>query len=532
MPPKFPLSLLSVGLFSLAAAAASSPPNLLVIFTDDLDFEEINALAPHGDAALAGVQPAAAGRPLTPHLDRLVGQSRLFTRFHVAATVCTPSRYALLTGQYCSRSTSLQKKHPVTGAACVEFNTDILPGQWHLARGLKAAGYTTGIVGKWHNTDIRGSPYHVEPPICDYTGKESGPQDPSLPENARRVRAAYEATVKHLRGDIGWDYVSSIYVNNANALGLPKPLWQHESNMEWFTAGAVKFLEQQPRDGPPFFIYFAPNIPHGGGGERFAAADPRATPEGLVDWHLGVQPSRADVLRRVRAAGIPPNFAWATWLDDGIGVILRKLEERGLAENTLVIFASDQQSRGKWTCYQGSRVPLTVRWPGRVAPGSLDATLLSSVDFAPTLLELAGGQLPVPAEAIIDGRSFASLLTGGAEVVERPVFVEMGYGRAILRGNWKYIAVRHPSPVLARAKSTGQIPDLMGRFRVTNNGDRHRWPSYGAPDQLFELASDPLEQRNLAADPAYAARLAEMRKLLTTAVAPLPHVFGEFKPAR
>ena len=307
--------------------------------------------------------------------------------------------------------------------------------------------------------------------------------------------------MKHLRGDIGWDYVSSIYVNNANALGLPKPLWQHESNMEWFTAGAVKFLEQQPRDGPPFFIYFAPNIPHGGGGERFAAADPRATPEGLVDWHLGVQPSRADVLRRVRAAGIPPNFAWATWLDDGIGVILRKLEERGLVENTLVIFASDQQSRGKWTCYQGSRVPLTVRWPGRVAPGSLDATLLSSVDFAPTLLELAGGQLPVPAEAIIDGRSFASLLTGGAEVVERPVFVEMGYGRAILRGNWKYIAVRHPSPVLARAKSTGQIPDLMGRFRVTNNGDRQRWPSYGAPDQLFELASDPLEQRNLAADP-------------------------------
>jgi arylsulfatase A-like enzyme len=517
-------------LAALATACSAAPvakPNLLVIFTDDLDFEEVGALAKYGDAALAGNAHRREAKPLTPNLDRLIDQSQVFTQFHVASVVCTPSRYALLTGQYCSRSTSLQAKHPVSGPACVEFNTDILPGQWHLALGLKAAGYTTGIVGKWHNTETRGTPYHVEPPICDYTGKQIGPQDPTLPENALRVSAAYDATVKHLRDDIGWDYVSSIYIGNANQLGLPKPLWAHESNMEWFTAGALKFLDQQKGNDKPFFLYFAPNIPHGGGGEKFAKADPRATPEGLVDWHLGVQPSRADVLRRVRAAGCRPNVAWATWLDDGVGAILKRLDALGLAENTAVIFSSDQQSHGKWTCYEGARVPLAVRWPGRLKPGTPITALLNSIDFAPTLLELAGAMAPAASEAILDGRSFAPLLTGGS-LPERPVLIEMGYGRAVISGGWKYIACRYPEVIEAQAKQKGHRPDFLGRFKE-KGPDESMWPSFGEADQLFNLVADPQEQKNLAADPACAARLTEMKALLKSLLSPLPHVFGEFK---
>ena len=133
----------------------------------------------------------------------------------------------------------------------------------------------------------------MRPPICDYTGKENGPQDPVLPENASRVRAAYERAIKHLHDDIGWDYVSSIYIANANALGLPKPLWEHESNMEWFTAGALKFLEQQKGSDKPFFLYFAPNIPHGGGGEKFARADP--APHRRA-WWIGISASSRHAL--------------------------------------------------------------------------------------------------------------------------------------------------------------------------------------------------------------------------------------------
>jgi arylsulfatase A-like enzyme len=528
-PPLRLLFILLLSTFCIAHSSFAAPrPNILVIFTDDLDFEEVGALAKYSDAALAGKPSAPSRKPvLTPNLDRLVSESLVFTQFHVASVVCTPSRYALLTGQYGSRSASLRKKHPVTGAANVEFNTDIEPGQWHLARGLKDAGYTTGIVGKWHNADKVHGDFVIRPPICDYTGRENGPQDPALPENARRVRTAYDNAIRHLTRDIGWDHAGSIYIGNANELGLPKPLWEVEHNMEWFTAGAVKFLEAQEAGDKPFFLYFAPNIPHGGG-RRFLDADPRATPEGLVDWHLGVQPSREDVLRRVKAAGGDPNSAWATWLDDGIGVILKKLTDLGLAENTVVLFSSDQQSRGKWTCYEGARVPLTVRWPGKVQPGTRNDTSLNSIDFAPTLLDIASAKPPAPEQAIVDGRSFASAFTGGS-VSERPVLIEMGYGRALISGGWKYIAIRHPEKVEAKAKATGQQPDFLGRFIGKNAADLKRWPSYSDRDQLFDLRADPLEQTNLATDPQHTAKLAEMRALLKATLAPLPHVFGEFK---
>lgn len=505
----------------------SDRPNILIIFTDDHDFHEVNALRPFSDSALAGQKPGQQRPLLTPHLDRLVGQSRVFTQFHMASVVCTPSRYCLLTGQYGSRARSLVRQHPVSGPANVEFNTDIEAGQWHLARGLKEAGYTTAIVGKWHNTDERRTDVFVRPPIADYTGKEFGSQDPLLPENARRVRAAYDAALRHLREDIGWDFASSVYLSNANTLGLPRSLWQVENNMEWFTAGAVKFLESRKGAAKPFFLYFAPNIPHGGG-RRFLDADPRATPEGLVDWHLGVQPSRADVLRRVTEAGGDTNSAWATWLDDGIGVVLQKLEDLGLAESTLVLFSSDQQSRGKWTCYEGARVWLTARWFGRIAPGTRDDTLLGSIDLVPTLLDLAAAKAPEPGHAVLDGRSFAPALTGGS-VTGKPVLIEMGYGRAILSSGWKYIACRYPARIEAQAAKLGKQPDFLGRFRE-DKLVASTWPSYGQRDQLFDLKADPLEQTNLAADPAHAAKLAEMRTLLTEALAPLPHVFGEFKP--
>ena len=526
-------ALLLVPLAGLQAADAPvNKPNILVILTDDLDFEEVNALANYGNAALAGKPPGKARRPLTPQLDRLVGQGQTFTQFYVAATVCTPSRYALLTGQYASRSASLREKHPVTGVANVEFNTDILPGQWHLARALHAAGYTTGFVGKWHNTDVLGDAKYsdlvVTPPIADHSGKEYGPQDPSRPDNAKRVRDAYQRATAFMRDAIGWDYVSSLYMNNANGLGLPKPLWEHESNMEWFTAGALGFLEQQKDSDKPFFLYLAPNIPHGGGGEKFARSDPRATPEGLVDWHLGVQPSREDVLRRVHEAGTNKNMAWATWLDDGLGVILRKLDDLGLANDTIVLFSSDHQSRGKWTCYEAARVPLVVRWPGKVEAGRRNETLLSSIDIVPTLLELAGAPLPETDECVVDGRSFADALTGGT-VRERPVLVEMGYGRAIVNDGWKYIAVRFPEDVLAEAAKTGQRPTLPGAFNNRKARNPTAWPSFGEADQLFDLRADPLERKNLAGDAAHAEKLAGMKKLLREAVGPLPHVYGEFK---
>ncbi len=514
----------------LQFGAGGRRPNVLVIFTDDHDFEEIAAVRRWGDASLAGVSPKGSP-PLTPHLDRLIGESILFPQCHVGSVVCTPSRYCLLTGQYASRAASIAKRFPAHAPANVEFNTDIEPGQWHLGRGLAAAGYRTGHVGKWHNTDLKHSDLVVRPPICDYRGIENGPQDPTLPDNARRVREAYERAVSYMKDRIGFDFVSSLYMGNANQLGLPKPLWETEHNMEWFTAGAVRFLEQQRHSTKPFFLYLAPNIPHGGG-KRFLDADPRATPEGLVDWHVGVQPSREDVLRRVLEAGGEPNQAWTTWLDDGIGVILKKLADLGLADDTIVVFSSDQQSDGKWTCYEGARVPLAIRWPARFAAGRVDHALMSSVDIVPTILDLCDVAPDAGDRPVLDGRSITPLLRG-EEMQERAVLIEMGYGRAVIANGQKYIAIRHPAEVQKKAADRGEIPDFLGRFGARRDVEtmRQRWPAYGRPDQLYDLRNDPLEQHDLAGDPAHAETLAAMRALLREAIAPLPHAFGEFKVA-
>jgi arylsulfatase A-like enzyme len=515
---------------SLRFGSLHRRPNVLVIFTDDHDFDEIAAVRRWSDASLAGLSPKGPP-PLTPHVDRLIGESMLFPQCHVGSVVCTPSRYCLLTGQYASRAASIAKRFPPHAAANVEFNTDIEPGQWHLGRGLAAAGYRTGFVGKWHNTDLNRSDLVVRPPICDYRGIENGPQDPALPENVRRVREAYDRTVSYMRDAIGFDYVSSLYMGNANQLGLPKPLWQTEHNMEWFTAGAVRFLEEQRDATQPFFLYVAPNIPHGGG-KRFLEADPRATPEGLVDWHLGVQPSREDVLRRVQEAGGDANRAWTTWLDDGIGVILEKLAELGLDDDTIVVLASDQQSDGKWTCYEGARVPLAIRWPGHIAAGRVDHALVSSVDIAATILDLCGVDWGDGITPLIDGRSIAPL-TRGETLPERPVLIEMGYGRAVIADGHKYIAIRHPPEVTKKADETGETPDFLGRFGGKRDAEQmhRRWPAYGRSDQLYDLRNDPLEQRDLAGDPAHADTLAAMRAVLREALAPLPHAFGEFKEA-
>lgn len=510
-------------LFALCSSLFAAKPNVIFIMTDDLDWEEITALRPYSDYALAGKEAPKPKKVHTPNIDKLVGESLLLTQCHIASTVCTPARYCFLTAQHASRAHSIAKDFPAPKVPNIEFNVDIEQGQWHLGRGMAQAGYFTGIVGKWHNADKISHGYVVRPPISDFKGVERGPQDPTLPENVTKIRRAYDNAVKIMHEEQGFDFVSSVYLGNAFELGLPKVLSNCEHNMEWFTAGAVKFLDEQKASGKPFFLYFAPNVPHGGS-KRFLENDPRATPEGLVDWHLTAQPSRQDALKRAKENGVQPDFAWATWLDDGIGVLMKKLADMGLADDTLIVFTTDQMTRGKWTCYQGVRVPVFIHWPGKVKPG-INSTVLSGMDVAPTILDLIGGELPQPDKAVLDGKSFAKLLDG-EKFAERPLLIEMGYARAVIHEGWKYIATRLPADISRKTPV-----NLLGR----PSGDKeqiptHLFPSFGATDELFHLAKDPMEQTNLASDPAHAAKLAEMREKLKTLLKPLPHAFAEFKP--
>lgn len=542
---------LAAGLGSRPATGEEGPgavrrPNVVVIFADDLDFDEIGCFDPTAYPTYTGARMARdampAGpswgvypeRPLTPHMDSLKRDGAMLDRFYMVCTVCTPSRYALLTGQHAGRSANIARLFPASEPACVEFNASIGLGQWTMPRAFRQAGYVTGAAGKWHTADWEaGQPGKVRPPICDAAGVEHGSQDPTDPENAARIRQAYEEGVQFIRETCDFDYAHGMQMGNAHELGLPSPMWIPEkggceTNVEWSAAAAARFIEENK--DRTFFLYFASGCPHGVFGDRFLEADPRATPEGMVDWHLesGCQPPRAGIRERLAAAGLGPEAAMPMWLDDGVGAVLRKLDEHGLRDNTIVVLTSDQQSRGKWTCYEGARVPAFVRWPRVIAPETVCDTPLASVDLLPTLLDACGIAAPGPDEALLDGRSFLPALQG-RPMEERPVLIEMGYGRAVVSDGWKYIAVRPPAAVARELEGQDGYSYVGVRSNMLRDDE---FPGFAEPDQLYNLREDLFEQRNLVGDRAYAEKLEEMKRKLADAVAKLPNAFGEFTAAR
>jgi len=527
-------------------------PNVVFIYADDLDFDELGVYDAVEFPSFTGAKERgftndwvrglaySDPRMLTPNIDRLARDGAMYTRFYITSTLCAPSRYSLLTGQYASRSHVMANMFPADKpASIVNHHAMLDPKQWNIAKALNTGGYATGFVGKWH----LGNPADpeqgfVRPPITDHLGRSPGGHDPADPEIAARVRQAYEDGCRYIRERHGFDYVAGVYQSNANGIGLPKELWDCHHNMEWVTASALKFIDEN-RNGP-FFLYMAPTVPHGWYGKQtekaFEEADPRATPEGLVDWHLGSQPSREDVMRRIAEAGIGKRNAMGTWLDDGVGAVLDKLRDLGIEDNTVVIFASDHQSRGKFTCYEGARVPFIVRWPGKVAAGSRCDEVCANIDIPATIMDICG--VRPPADMSMDGSSFAAALSGGGHARRRDILLEMGYARAVVSGDWKYIAMRLPDEVkqgltdeeLHQVAIDGRLwkDPRTGKPKIPQGGHRS-FPHYHDADQLFNLKADPYEQRNLAGEPGHEEKLAEMRQRLKRLLAPLSHPFGEFK---
>jgi arylsulfatase A-like enzyme len=225
----------------------------------------------------------------------------------------------------------------------------------------------------------------------------------------------------------------------------------------------------------------------------------------------------------------------ATWMDDSVGAVLRALDGYGLARNTIVLFISDNPTRGKNTCYEGARVPALVRWPARVRPGARLHSLCANLDIGATLIEAAGGA--APADMRLDGRSFLAQLTGAPEPKDwrRHLLLEIHNSRAVVTRRWKYIANR-VSPELAakmRAEASGPGPRTafwngVGQNRFNADAD---FPAYFDADQLYDLDADLYERRNLAAQPGPSEVLADMKKRLVELLAPLPHTFGEFRTA-
>jgi arylsulfatase A-like enzyme len=490
-------AIVALGLCLTLAASSASPqdrPNVVIIYADDLGYGDVSAYG--------------ARRLTTPHIDRLAREGIRFTDAHSPAATCTPSRYALLTGEYAWRK-------PGTGVLAGNAALIIEPGRATLATVFQRAGYATGVVGKWHlglgpaggpdwNGEIRPGPLELgfdsafimpatgdRVPTVYVENRRVAGLDPSDP-----IRVSYaqpiEGTVTgrdspallKVHPSHGHDQT---IVNGISRIGYMTggraALWKDEEIGDVFTRKAVAFIEQHR--AKPFFLLLAlhdphvPRVPH----PRFAGATPMGP--------------RGDAIAQV---------------DWCVGEVLRTLDRLRLSRNTLVLFSSDNGPvvddgyrdeaveklgdhapagpfrGGKYSNFEaGTRVPLIVRWPARVKPGVSDA-LVSQVDFIASFAALLGAPLPDGTSG--DSENVLPALLGTSPA-GRSVLVEQAGSLSIRQRQWKYIA-----------------PGKGARVSQNTNIELGNDP---AP-QLYDLAADPGERSNIAA--AQPERVREMGALL------------------
>ena len=543
--PVMPALLLVLAvLLPMGAIAADARPNVLFIVADDMQRYMFNCL-PEGRLP-DGHLPKGLGKNLTPNLDRLADEGTLMMGQYVSSPVCTPSRFSCLTGRYASRSRSpmLQRTIQRDGQTVVTWNTHILPDDLTLPKLLRRAGYATAMVGKNHV---------IAAPEFDKVGYREDPRDPSirarLQANQQRVQAAIRRA--------GFDYAASIYHNNPDGNG-PRAIAVH--NLDWITQGALTFLDRHHREADeekPFFLYFAVTVPHGPGeATRSWNADPRATAEGFLDEPLHVLPPRNTIPRRLQQAGLPTDNTRANvlWLDDAVGALIDTLKQNGQLDNTIVFFFNDHGQAAKGTLYQGGITNPSIVWrDGGFPCGPVSHVPISNIDFAPTILDLAGAKSPA---GHFDGRSFRPVLEGKTNRTHESLYFEMGFARAVVRGRWKYLALRYPKR--AEQMSLDERREILARFNAKQKEHDKRivttdpaapfshislipggggaeaastgkYPGYYDADQLYDLEADPGEQTNLATDPQHADKLDEMKQELQQYLDRLPGGFSELK---
>ena len=213
-------------------------------------------------------------------------------------------------------------------------------------------------------------------------------------------------------------------------------------NMDWITAAGLDFIEQN-RDNP-FFLYFASTIPHGPGtADRSWNADPKITAGGFLEIAPDVLPARHTIPDRIDKAGLKGTRKEnLLWLDDALGALINKLEEFDILNNTIIFFFNDHGQLAKGTLYQGGVLNPSIIWKSNgFACGSISNAKITNVDFAPTILDLVGVDFQ---SENFDGRSFKDVLEGKINQPRQSLFFELGFGRAVIKGKYKYYALRYP----------------------------------------------------------------------------------------
>ncbi len=430
-------------LFSHAVAiiAADAPkPNIVILLADDLGYADVGF---------------AGGKEIkTPRLDSMAAAGACLDQYYVQP-LCSPTRGALMTGRYAMRlglQTGVIRPYEKRGLPLEER---LLP------QGLKAAGYTTAIVGKWH---------------LGLFQKEYLPTSRGFDHQYGHYCGAIDYFTHEREGGFDW----------------------HKDDRECRDEGysthlvateAVRLINRFKNE-QPFFLYVPFNAVH----------TPHQVPESYKSPYAGLPEPRRTYAGMVAA------------MDEAIGRIHKALEANGLLKNTLIIFSSDNGGpnpgrvtdngpfrAGKGSVYEGGvRVCAFAAWQDRIKPGTRVATPLHVVDWYPTLLNLAGA--PTTQKLPLDGRDISPVLLGSGTLPQREILLNSTLVAGALRsGDWKY--VKHDFRGAGNASGENATPaKKKGRKAVAKE----------PVEELFNLAQDPREQRNLAAD--HQTKLEELRK--------------------
>ena len=512
---KFQLLLLCLLLinfsFSQKALISNNRPNVLILYTDDLGYGDLSS---YGATAIA-----------TPHIDWLAKNGLRFTDAHCTASTCTPSRFSLISGRYAWRK---KGTNILPGNANLTIPTDITT----LPKVFQRAGYITGAVGKWHmglgktfpidwNKEVSPGPREVGfdysyifPATADRTPTvfmenqtvvgldASDPIEVSYehpfpnellgkdhPEMLKLKEDPTQAHDKHIVNGIG---------RIGYMQGGKIAEWTDEELGYTFNTKAIEFIDKSQKQNKPFFLYYA-----------------------IHDIHVPRMPGT--MFKNKSKLGYRGDAILE--MDHSVGVILEALKQRGLLNNTLIIFSSDNgpvlndgyfdksaetaqaenykpagpYRGGKYSALEGGTlVPLIVYWANEVKPNTTSNALFSQIDLMASFAKMLNRKLPE--EEFTDSRDYFNTLTG-RENTSRDYIVEQPLNSflAIVKDGWKYIT-----------PSNG--PALMEKVNIETG--------YSKEDQLYNLKDDPRELKNVASKNP--EKVTELKALLSKTKAELP----------
>ncbi|MCK0156294.1 arylsulfatase [Cellulophaga sp. F20128] len=460
-------------------------PNIIYVLADDLGYGDIKAFNPNGKIS-------------TPYLDQLAADGIKFTDAHTSSAVCTPTRYGILTGRYNWRSRL--KSSVLTGASKA-----LIPNsRTTVASFLKKNGYHTGFIGKWH----LGWDWAL-------SSGDSVVGNGWNPKDFKNID--FSKPITNSPNDLGFDYAYGhsgsldmapyVYVENGMPTAVPDTVTVDKGKYTWWREGptspdfvhtdvtpnlfrrSFKFIKENANNDKPFFLYLPLPSPH--------------TPILPTEEWLG-------------KSGLNPYADFMMQIDDFMGKLVATIEEAGIAENTIVIFTSDNgcspqadfkilaekghhpsgEYRGhKADIYEGGhRVPFIVKWPAKVKPGSTSDATICTTDLLATAADIVGGSLEDNEGE--DSFSFLSLLANEPKATykrEATIHSSINGSFAIRKGDYKLILAAGSAGWSAprpNAKEAKDLPEI----------------------QLYNLKEDVGETQNLQA--SHPEKVAELKQLL------------------